>query len=859
MFFLAGVALIIITVILSRPDKEESDVKIPPPKETGYQPSELFEPTDVSEQFLDYLGTGRNPFVSSVKLIKSEAQLETPPPIPKQPFFNLFSPLPDDNYYNAYIFSLPLKDDPSETATYNLPASDDIRQLIEETKPKETVEDKKPDDPFPDTITLWDNTTLKGKIVRKNEGSIVFQKEGDFIIITYDRKALRNINEHMTIEQKFQKRKSEISDTDASAHVTLARWCIEEKLTKEALGEIKRAIKIDGSQLDYYLLAADLCRKLMDTEKEMELYKDALNTLLVKKEIVYLRIGGLLEKLNRFPEAIDAYSSAVKTAPNQITPLVKLGRMYYQCGYTEQLENTYKSVCQISPRDTSIGLLEGMLLFKKGELVKSEERLNELLNRAPDEEEWKFEFSKDEIYSALGIINVLRKNYTDASTYFSGEIKSAPYKASGWINLASLYLLAKDYSTAESIITETMGRAPTSALPYLARAYVLCGQNQIDGAFKSLQNASKMEADNILINFALGQYYFTKGDFAQAQKILSEIVKRKPLIPAGLYYLGLCSFYTNNFPEAAVCFKAYLDKLSNEKPSPADYSMTGIAYLSAKQTTAARFWFDQALAINPQFTPALNGIGYIEYLSKNTEKALAQFEKVMSLYPNDAYASASWTAIKEAETQVAWPDLFDRPNNTTVGEGWTEHDESYNVEIEISNQQLKFSGVQKNTANGVSYIERVSTANAFIRFDCELNKKELNRGGAGICLAAKDTSSGAKQGIVFYGVFFSGNKYCLGWQSSGSPDVVSDKWTEIPVANLPSDYLKLSIRKATGADKQPELKLLMNDIVVASIASSKIPTVSRAKNFTLGIYGYAPTIGTTWELFVDSVKIIEKK
>lgn len=858
MFFLAGIILIITSVVLSRPDEEELNVKTTASKEISYQPSELSEATEVSEQFLDYLETGRNPFISPVKLVKSEAQLESPPPIPKPLFFNLFSPLPDENHYNAFTFLLPLKNDPPDATTYNLLASDDIKQLIDATKPKETVEDKKPDDPFPDTITLWDNTVLKGKIVRKDETSIVFQKEGDTITITYDLKALRNVNEHMTIEQKYLKRKSEINDADATAHVELARWCMEEKLISQALFEINRAIKIDATQLDYYLLAAGLYRRVMDTENEMKLYKGALNTSLVKKEAIYLQMGELYEKLNRMPEAIEAYNSAVKAAPNQITPLVKLGRMYYQCGYYEQLETAYSNASRISTRDTDVALLEGMLLFKKGELSKAEERLNEILDDNSGEEEWKLEFHKDEIYSTLGVINVLQKNYNNASKYFYAAIENAPYKASGWINLAALYLMSRDYTTAEWLIKESMERAPVSAMPYLAGAYALWGQNKTDNALKSLQDASKMETDNILINFALGQFYFSKGDFSQAQKIFSEIIKRKPLIPACLYYLGLCSFYANNFPEAAIYFKVYLTKLANEKPSPADYSMTGIAYLSAKQTNTARFWFDQALAINPQFAPALNGIGYIEYLSKNTENAINQFKKVLALYPNDAYASASLTAIEEAETQVAWPDPFDRPDNTTVGEGWTEHDENYNVEIEIFNRQLKFSGIQKNTVNGVSYIERISAANALVRFDCELNIKEMNRGGAGIFLAAKDSASGAKQGVLFYGIFLSGNKYRLGWQASGSADVVSDKWNEIPVAELPNDYLKLSIRKATGSDKQLELKLLLNDVVVASIVSSKIPSVSRAKIFALGIYGYAP-IGTTWELLADSVKVIEKR
>lgn len=854
---------LVITVIVNLPSDYESFEAKKPPETLIYQPNKILDLPYLSEQYLNYLLTGRNPFVSPMQKTPDQAKLELPQIILKKPSYNLWTPSPDNTYYNTFIYTIPLNKPQYRYSVTPLDKSDlpnlkklvpldKIQQFIETTNPNLVKETKKITD-TPDYIYFMDNAFSKGKILMEDNEKVIFQEEGNKFPVSYPKSKIRKIERVYSLEEQYAQKVKELNAKDFSAHYDLARWCVTQGLITQALVEIEQAIKLNNTFIDLYLLAGDLYRRQMDLNNELRIYQQAINLPVLKKEIFYLRLGELYGLLNRNEEAIEAFKSAATVAPTNFSTWLKLSYAYFQMGEYNLSEDNYKKAYQIAPLDSGVVVLKGLLLFKKGILPEAQTVLKSILDKMAAEKQDISIIGKDEVYAVLGVINVLTKDYPSALNWFMMAVQSNPYRASHWVNLSLLYMLAGDTEISSVILTEAIKRDPSSALPYLAQGYLAWSQDRINEAIHNFQEAAKIEPFNSLVLYAQGQAHFDKDELTEASQIFSTLVKKKPLINDCLYYLGVIAFQNNKFSDSALFFKLYLKKLAG-KPLPGDYATLGIVHLSLNQFNIARSYFDQALNINPQFAPALNGLAYLEYKNNQSAKAIDYFSNVLKWYRDDIYASGSIKAIKEAESQVIWKDLFNRPDNNTVGEGWTEK-ELFGIEIEINYEKLYFKGTQVLQDNGVTYLERPINQDNFIRLEADLGINEINRACVGIYIASKEEKT---KGTIFYAIMPSEAKNKVAWQFSNSSEPVLSNWNEIPVVVSSLDPVKLEIQKVISDNNQIELKIWLNNKQVNTTPIPQAKFIMNAKSCALGIFGYAP-LGTKWELLVKNIRVTEKK
>ncbi len=88
----------------------------------------------------------------------------------------------------------------------------------------------------------------------------------------------------------------------------------------------------------------------------------------------------------------------------------------------------------------------------------------------------------------------------------------------------------------------------------------------------------------------------------------------------------------------SLCTMAAIQAICQTPESPDSYFQKGIEEKTASHFLVASSYFDKAIAANPGFKEAYIENGYVNLSMRKTDKAMAQFSKVLELEPNNTVA-----------------------------------------------------------------------------------------------------------------------------------------------------------------------------------------------------------------------------
>lgn len=132
--------------------------------------------------------------------------------------------------------------------------------------------------------------------------------------------------------------------------------------------------------------------------------------------------------------------------------------------------------------------------------------------------------------------------------------------------------------------------------------------NELDNGIVALKKAEALDNKNSAVLFALGSAHFQKGNYAQSVEYLQAGLKIKPKVPGALFDLGN-------------------------------------AYLMLRKYSDAIKRYEEAIAQEKNFWPAINNIGLIKYEQGDVDGAIRQWQKAVDI---DAKAAEPRLAIAVA-------------------------------------------------------------------------------------------------------------------------------------------------------------------------------------------------------------------
>src|SRR5438552_7678658 len=94
-----------------------------------------------------------------------------------------------------------------------------------------------------DEVELTSGAVVEGKVQDLGDSIKVVKSAGSAV---YPKSMIRKITPKKTVEEIYEDKARELKDDDLDGHLKLARWCLEKKLKKEALGEFKKVLALNA-------------------------------------------------------------------------------------------------------------------------------------------------------------------------------------------------------------------------------------------------------------------------------------------------------------------------------------------------------------------------------------------------------------------------------------------------------------------------------------------------------------------------------------------------------------------------------------------------------------------------------------
>ncbi|HVE42396.1 MAG TPA: HEAT repeat domain-containing protein [Planctomycetota bacterium] len=97
--------------------------------------------------------------------------------------------------------------------------------------------------PWADEVELTSGTIVEGKVQDLGDSIKIVKSNGSAV---YPKTMVRKITPKKTVEELYEDTAHGLKDEDLDGHLKLARWCLEKKLSKEAVAEFKKVIALNA-------------------------------------------------------------------------------------------------------------------------------------------------------------------------------------------------------------------------------------------------------------------------------------------------------------------------------------------------------------------------------------------------------------------------------------------------------------------------------------------------------------------------------------------------------------------------------------------------------------------------------------
>lgn len=241
--------------------------------------------------------------------------------------------------------------------------------------------------------------------------------------------------------------------------------------------------------------SADNAFDKKDYKKALDKYKRSLS-MGPTDEItgfVLFKMGVCYQRLQRYPEAVDAYNQALHY---QVTfeLLYNKGLVLLQQRHVEEAEQAFKRATKLSDLDSRQTYL-GFLSLGRVKIVREDGKgALKALQKAQ-----KVDVEDPFLFYLMGEACKLEGKTSEAVSYFEEASRLDPTSRDVVISLASLYLEEKEHNKALSILSSFLKQNPSDAYMRQVKAEVHYSLNDFENSRVEFSKARELEDDPTLV------------------------------------------------------------------------------------------------------------------------------------------------------------------------------------------------------------------------------------------------------------------------------------------------------------------------------------------------------------------------
>ena len=183
----------------------------------------------------------------------------------------------------------------------------------------------------------------------------------------------------------------------------------------------------------------------------------------------------------------------------------------------------------------------GVAFFQHGYLEQAEASFKQVIAAKPDD---------PEAYYNLGTLYLRRNALSEAREHLESAVKLRPRYPEAWNNLGMIAAQDGRADEAVSNFRESLAQRPDYVTALLNLGNLYRRQGISDEADKLLTRAVELEPENPEANYSLAMFYARQEQIDRAVKYLEKAVSLRPDYPDALNNLGVLFVRTKNYSEA---------------------------------------------------------------------------------------------------------------------------------------------------------------------------------------------------------------------------------------------------------------------------------------------------------------------
>lgn len=259
----------------------------------------------------------------------------------------------------------------------------------------------------------------------------------------------------------------------------------------------------------------------------------------------YMASGALLEKQQKFDDALTQYRKAVELDDTSYFARFSLGGLYLQKEDCEQASRQYEPLVADYPNIASGLVGMGWVKLCNKDATKALEYFRKAAKLDP--------YNAD-AQSGMGLAYTQQQRYEEAASAYSKALSLVP------MGSGIHTLMATSQNTIQHLKSEyevALRINPQSTSAHIGLSSILMQEYQLAEAEEQAREALKEEPNNLQAKGALGSVLAVLGKDAEAEKLLQEVLEKKPEDVMGHLYMGMVNYDKRSYSAAKKEFETY--------------------------------------------------------------------------------------------------------------------------------------------------------------------------------------------------------------------------------------------------------------------------------------------------------------
>jgi tetratricopeptide (TPR) repeat protein len=234
----------------------------------------------------------------------------------------------------------------------------------------------------------------------------------------------------------------------------------------------------------------------------------------------------------------------------------------------------------------------------------------------------------------LGSLYLRMQRFNDAIGPLERAVALDPNRKEAYNDLGTAHEETKDFAQAAEAYEKYIRLKPENPWSgYLRLGLCRMETNELDAAVSALQEAQKLQPNDVKTNFKLAEAYARSRRMDEAEATYKALSGINPE-GATTYYGKIITMYdeAGQYDKAIEAARKIIE--FNPGNELAFFNL-GIMFLKLKRYDEAVGAFKDALALKPGYASALYNIGYSYSLAKKYKEAVEGFQKYVEFMPED--------------------------------------------------------------------------------------------------------------------------------------------------------------------------------------------------------------------------------